>query len=444
MRALIIGFAVTGNAVARHLMRAGAEVAVADDRVDPEAQKRAGQLGLTLLEAPSPGELKEIASQADLVVLSPGVPESHPIFAVDVPIVSELELAGRAGREMDLRLVAVTGTNGKTTVTTLVTEILKASGINAVAAGNIGIPLIETLDAGYEVAVVEASSFQLANTERFRPHVATWLNLAEDHLDWHRSMASYVAAKARIWANQGAGDVTVANWDDQVVRMHAARSNADAKLSFGSMPTGLGLHFHERNGYLWAPCDERIIAISDLRRSLPHDRLNALAAAATAMAVGGSVEACARVLSCFEGLPHRLALVKDQDGVRWYDDSKSTTPASLLAAVAGFDSVVLIAGGRNKGLDLSGLAKVTGRLRGVVAIGEAAEQVSAAIRGARGPEVQVLRAASMHEAVCLAGSLARSGDAVLLSPGCSSFDWYQSYEERGDHFSRLVRALEVA
>jgi UDP-N-acetylmuramoylalanine--D-glutamate ligase len=189
-------------------------------------------------------------------------------------------------------------------------------------------------------------------------------------------------------------------------------------------------------GLLVGPGDVPVAAMSTLRRALPHDLANALAALACALAAGATAEGCARALATFETLPHRVELIGEAEGVRWYDDSKATTPASVLAAVAGFDSVVLIAGGRNKGLHLGVLAATVPPVRTVVAIGEAAAEVGRAF----GDRVEVVAAASMAEAVSAAGRRARPGDAVLLSPGCASFDWYRSYAERGDHFRALVTA----
>ncbi|MGH9127815.1 MAG: UDP-N-acetylmuramoyl-L-alanine--D-glutamate ligase [Acidimicrobiales bacterium] len=435
-RVLVMGFGVTGAAVARHLLGLGIEVVAVDDRAGPALRRSAGSLGVPLVEAPGIGQLAELATGAGLVVASPGVPFRHPVFSMGVPVVSELELAARAMHQQGTPLVAVTGTNGKTTVTTLVTEILVESGVRARSAGNIGVPLVEMLDSEAEVVVVEASSFQLAMTEQFRPRVATWLNLTPDHLDWHPSMDHYVASKARVWANAGSGDTSVANWDDPVVRSQAQLSGAETPRRFGLLA---GAGYHEAGAWLRGPEGQPIIAVAELWRRAPHDRLNAMAACATALAAGGTIEACRAVLSSFGGLRHRLEPVGSADGVRWFDDSKATTPASVLAALAGFDSAVLIAGGRNKGLDLSALGTCSGRLRAVVAIGEAAGEVEAVFRAAEPPEaIPVLRAGSMSEAVSLAGATALPGDVVLLSPGCASFDWYRSYAERGEDFARLV------
>ena len=432
-RVVVLGLAVTGAAVARELQAQGMTVVAVDDRPDDALRQRAADLGVELVEAPSPDELARLAGDAGLMVVSPGVPAGHPVFALKgrVPVISEVELAGTMARAP---IVAVTGTNGKTTVTTLVAAMLEASGRRALAAGNIGLPLVEAARRDVDVLVAEVSSFQLQLTSTFRPRVAVWLNLAEDHLDWHPTMQHYVEAKTRVWANQSGDDLAVANADDPVV--WAAAANAPARVvgfSTGAETSG----YCVVDGELRTPEAEKIAALAELARALPHDLANALAASAAALGAGATLEGCRRALVSFRGLPHRVERVGEAGGVRFYDDSKATTPSAVLAALAGFDSVVLIAGGRNKGLDLGALRAGADRLRAVVAIGEAAPEVESAFAGA----VPVQRAASMAEAVSAAAERARPGDAVLLSPGCASFDWYRSYAERGEAFASAVAAL---
>lgn len=437
--ALVVGFAVTGQAVARALVAEGRPVVAVDDgEVSAEMAKAARQLGVELVWRPAPAKLAELAGRAELVVLSPGVPPSHPVFSQVPPekIVAEVELAHSLARAP---VVAITGTNGKTTVTSLVTAMLCQKGLRAEAVGNIGRPFIEAVGAGdADVFVVEVSSFQLAWTKDFRPSVACWLNLAEDHLDWHADLASYAAAKARIWANQADGDVAVVNAADPVVMQWA--SKAPARLvTFGAPDADVAV----REGVIVAP-EGPVCLVAELPRQLPHDLSNSCAAVAVALAAGADAAACARALREGVPMPHRIELVAEQDGVAWYDDSKATTPSAVLAALGGFERAVLVAGGRNKGLDfatiVAGLRAEEGpglaRLRGVVAIGESAEEVQAAFAPSGVP---IERAASMAEAVERAAGLALPGDAVLLSPGAASFDWYRNYGERGDDFARLVR-----
>jgi len=429
---------VTGEAVARHFLARGVDVVAVEDTPSPSTGERVARLGagVTVETAPSPARLGELVGSADVIVPSPGVPHSHAVYRLaaeaGAPVVSEIELAAQA---TEVPIVAVTGTNGKTTVTTLITEMLRAAGRKAVAAGNIGLPLVEAVDGDADVLVAEVSSFQLQYTTSFRPHVAVWLNVSEDHLDWHPSFDHYVAAKARIWANQRDGDVAIVNADDDVVMQQARRAPA-AVVTFG-IDTG---DWRVAGGALTAPDGAVIVPVDDLPRALPHDIANDLAATAATFAAGGALDACRAVLRNFAGLPHRVQLVGDAGGVRYYDDSKATTPASVVAATRGFESVVLIAGGRNKGLSMSPLAQLADHVRAVVAIGEASGDVEAAFSGVR----PVVRATSMRDAVTRARDLARDGDVVLLSPGCASFDWYRNYAERGDDFADAVREVAGA
>jgi UDP-N-acetylmuramoylalanine--D-glutamate ligase len=439
-RAVVVGLGVAGEAAARQLARRGWAVVVVEDRPGPATRVRAGSLaplGVEVVDAPDRTLLDVLVDAADLLVPSPPVPPGHPatVRALDrgTPVWTEFELAARWS---SVPLVAVTGTNGKTTVTTLVTDVLAASGRRTVAAGNNELPLVDALDIEHlDVIVVEASSFRLEFTETFAPRVGTWLNLAPDHLDWHGDVDAYTAAKARLWANAGPGDVAVANAEDPVVLAAARASAAGTVTTFG---------LDEGD---WRVVDERLVgpggpflATRELARDLPHDRANALAAGATATAAGADPDAVAEVLRSFRGLPHRITPVGEHGGVRWLDDSKATDPHAAVTAVRGFDSVVLVAGGRNKGLDLSVLAGEADRLRAVVAIGEAAPEVVAAFEGS---PVPVTVATSMDAAVATARAAARPGDVVLLSPGCASYDWYGGYGERGDDFARAV-AEELA
>jgi UDP-N-acetylmuramoylalanine--D-glutamate ligase len=291
----------------------------------------------------------------------------------DLPVVGEVELASRW---TDRPIVAVTGTNGKTTVTGLITDMLVAAGTGAVSAGNIGVPLVEAVAGPAEVLVVEVSSFQLQLTDTFHPAVAVWLNLAPDHLDWHPDLESYGRAKARIWARQDAGDTAVVNADDAGVMRWAAEAPSTV-VTFGLADAA----FHLDAGVMRTAAGEEILPVSTLPRALPHDVANALAATAAALAAGADLDSVRAALRGWEGFPHRVALVGDAGGVQWYDDSKATNPHAALAALRGFDSVVLVAGGRNKGLDLSALAAAADHIRAVIAIGEAAPEVEQAFRG---------------------------------------------------------------
>ncbi len=441
---LVVGFAVTGQAVARELVERGrAVVAVDDGEPRADAERTAASIGVELVWRPSRARLAALAAGCELVVLSPGVPPGHPIFSVADTghIVSEIELAASLATAP---VVAITGTNGKTTVTSLVTEMLLAGGRRAEAVGNIGRPFIEAVGEGAaDTFVAEVSSFQLAWTRAFHPTVACWLNLAEDHLDWHADLNEYAAAKARIWANQDHDDVAVVNAGDPVV-MKWAETAPGRVVTFGREG-----EVRQLDGMIVAPSGE-ICTVSELPRRLPHDVSNACAASAVALAAGAGREACAEALRRGVPMRHRIELVGQHAGVSYYDDSKATTPSAVLAALTGFEHAVLIAGGRNKGLDLAAITRGLeseeqagrgpglGRLRAVVAIGEAADEVSGAFSGSG---IVIRRAGSMGEAVRAAATMAVAGDAVLLSPGCASFDWYRNYGARGDDFARVVRLM---
>ena len=434
-RALVVGLGVAGEAVARQLLRRGWSVTAVDDRPTSRTRALAERLDVELVEAPDEAVLRTLVAGVDRILPAPPVPVHHAVYRLaselGKPAESEFALAAEWAPP-GLDVVAITGTNGKTTVTTLVTEMLLQSGRKAVAAGNNDLPLVDALELDLEVVVVEASSFRLYNSGSFRADVGVWLNLAEDHLDWHGSMEHYRDAKARVWANQGAEDIAVGNADDVVVMDALQRAEAQRQTF------GLGeadWEWEREAGVLRDPADDTIVEVARLARALPHDVANALAACAAAIGVGADAASCASVLASFRGLPHRVTLVGDANGVQFYDDSKATTPASVVSALRAFDSVVLIAGGRNKGLDLTPLRGEVDRVRGVVAIGEAADEVRAVFAGTR----PTVTASSMDEAVSAAIGMARPGDVVLLSPACASYDWYTNYGERGDDFARAVR-----
>jgi UDP-N-acetylmuramoylalanine--D-glutamate ligase len=436
-RLLVLGFAVTGQAVARALSAHGHSVVVVDDHPSPSTRTAAELAAVELIESPSRAQLDDLVASVDALVPSPGIPDHHSAFAAaaerGVTVLSEFDLAAAWDRRP---LLAVTGTDGKTTVTTMVTDMLVASGRRALAVGNTDIPLVAAIDRSeVDVFVVEASSFRLGHTRRFRPAVATWLNFAPDHLDVHASLDRYRSAKARIWADLEAGadgGVAVANADDPVVMAEVRPDVRTVTFGLGA-PAG----YHRRGDDLVTDDGRALVAVDELPRALPHDLANALAASATALEGGADLDGVRAALRAFRGLPHRVSRVGGADGIDWYDDSKATVPHAVVAAVTGFDSVVLIAGGRNKGVDLAPMAAVADHLRAVVAIGEAAGEVAAVFAGRR----PVVTADSMAEAVGAAAGLARPGDAVILSPGCASFDWYTSYGERGDDFAAEVRAL---
>ncbi|MCU1344429.1 MAG: murD, partial [Acidimicrobiia bacterium] len=430
MSALVYGVGVAGQAVARAMRERGIEFALADDHASAPAVALAQEMGVELHVAPAAAELSRLVAAAQYVVPAPGVPDRHPVIAAalaaGVALRTELDVAfeweqRRKGGPRPM--LAITGTDGKTTVTTLATEMVRASGRTAVDAGNTDLPLVAALATDVDVFVVEAASFRLRWLTCFAPVVGTWINLAPDHLDWHGDFDAYGAAKARLWEFQEPADTAVANADDPLVMRYAA-TVISRLVTFGS-----GGDYCEVDGWLRSPHGP-LLPVAELWRQFPHDRANALAAAATVLEAGlATPDGVRAALRAFRGIHHRIELVAEGDGIRWFDDSKATTPHAALAAIRGFESVVLIAGGRNKDLDLAPMASEPQRLRAVVAIGEAGDLVAATFEGAT---PVVTGASSMADAVQQARALAQPGDVVLLSPGCASFDWYGGYAERGD------------
>lgn len=434
------GLAVAGQAVAQALHRRGVSFTVADDRPSDGTRSVAHALGVELLEAPSTADIEALVRRCDLVVPAPGLPETHGLFELarscDVEVCSEIELAYRWEQERPAGprpMLAITGTDGKTTTTELTAAIVRGAGRRTLAVGNTETPLISVVDDDHlDVFVIEASSFRLAFTSLFRAEASAWLNLAEDHQNWHRNLDTYAAAKARLWQAVRPDDVVVGAAHDPIVRRYldtvparrrtVGLTDADYRVDDGCLVTPWGA----------------VAEVASLARALPHDLTNGLTAAALTLETGlATLDDIAATLGVFTPPRHRIELVAEHAGVRWFDDSKATTPHAALTAVAAFPSVVWIAGGRNKGLDLSVLTSGVGHVRAVVALGEAGPEVAAAFDG----RCPVRLAATMAEAVETAAQLACTGDVVLLSPACASYDAYQHYGERGDDFVRCVRDL---
>lgn len=437
--ALVYGVAISGEAVARALHDRGHRVLVADDSPTDAKIAVAAALGAELVPNPGDDVLDMLVAAADIVCPAPGVPETHRLVAAaqrhGKPLCSEIDLAyeweqQRAGGPRPM--LAVTGTDGKTTTTLMAADMLRCAGLKVEAVGNTETPLIAVLDTDVDAFVVECSSFRLNWIEHFRSEASVWLNLAPDHQNWHVSMHSYERAKARMWHHNRAADVAVGNAADPVVMRNLATA-AGRRCTFGADDADYRLVGTTLTGPA-GPLTER----RDMTRDLPHDIDDALAAAAITIECGlSSAAAVAEALSRFEYPPHRIERVGEFAGAVWYNDSKATTPHAAITAIRGFTDVVLLAGGRNKGLDLASLAGEHERVKAVVALGEAAPIVREAFER----WCPVVEAASMRVAVEAAASLAGHGDTVLLSPACASFDWYPDggYPARGDDFKRLVR-----
>ncbi|MEI7756208.1 MAG: UDP-N-acetylmuramoyl-L-alanine--D-glutamate ligase [bacterium] len=433
----MFGLGVAGMAVANALHQRGETVILADDEATQQHQDFARALSCEFVDLSNKSAVPKILERVHRLAPAPGISENHHVITtarqMGLTISSELELAYNIEEQRNggpRPMLGITGTDGKTTTTLMTAAMLHAAGHKSMAVGNTDTPLIAALETDTQVFAVECSSFRLANCEHFRTRASVWLNLAPDHLDWHDSMESYAAAKAQLWAHTKPGDIAVSPVDDALILRIAQESTART-VTFGAEEGD----YHAQDGRLNTPHGS-IMNVSEMKRSMPHDITNALAAAAISIE-SGLVEPShvARALSEFDNAPHRIEFVEVIDGVKWFNDSKATSPHASAVAIRSFQNIVLIAGGRNKDLDLSELADQPERVKSVVAIGDDAQEIEKAFDGV----CRVVRGGSMKEAVRLARTLAKSGDVVLLSPACTSYDWYNNYMERGEDFKQCVR-----
>ncbi|KAB7623854.1 UDP-N-acetylmuramoyl-L-alanine--D-glutamate ligase [Alkalilimnicola sp. S0819] len=433
----VVGLGQTGLACARFLCARGVAVRVTDSREQPP--------GLDALRRELPAVPVSLGALdgallcgAEQVVLSPGVDPAEPAVQMarerGVPVIGEIELFARHARAP---VIAITGSNGKSTVTSLVGEMAQAAGVDVAVGGNLGtnaLALIREPEA--ELYVLELSSFQLETTDTLAPVAAAVLNLSADHLDRYSGMAEYAAAKERIYRH---ARLLVVNRDDPAVRAMARSGRRVMGFTLHEPTRGdYGLRAHQ--GGLWlARGEQPLLDCTQLKIAGRHNQANALAALALGEAAGLPLQAMLGALRAFTGLPHRTEWVGEGGGVRWYNDSKGTNVGATLAAVQGLPGpLVLIMGGIDKDGDFSPLRDpLVEKARGVILIGRDAPRIEQALRGA----VRMRRAGDMGEAVRLAAELAEPGDAVLLSPACASFDMYSGFEARGDDFRRRAREV---
>jgi len=435
-RVVVVGAARSGVAAAALLVRRGAQVTLTDLKSSIPDGGELARIGVTL--ALGTNDTPAI-DQADLIVTSPGVPlEIASIVAArrrGVPVIGELELASRWLRG---RVVAITGTKGKSTTTTLVGRMLKEAGRRVLVGGNIGVPLSAQVDQSTDdtVHVVEASSFQLEATDTFHPWVAALLNLSADHLDRHPDEASYAAAKARIFANQTADDWTVVNADNDRA-LDLAAVSCGRRLTYGIDRISDADIFVERD-FIWQRTSEGqtpLVPLSSVRLAGRHMLSNVAAASAISHAAGATGVAMARALEGFTGLEHVMEPVATIGGVRFVNDSKATNIDAAARSIESFDRVVAILGGRYKGGAFEDLREpLAARGKGVVAIGEARPLVVRALADT----VPVREAGSMADAVAAGLEMARPDGVVLLAPACSSFDMFTDYADRGRRFKEEV------
>jgi UDP-N-acetylmuramoylalanine--D-glutamate ligase len=433
---LIVGLARSGVAAGLALRARGEEVIGCDAGAPgtPALDRAARRLSAAGVEVQLDASGDALAARAGTLIKSPGVPRNAPVVAAaharGVPILGELELAWRL---LENEFVAVTGTNGKTTTTEWIGHVHREAARPVAVAGNVGTALSSLIGTVPTTATIvcEASSFQLEDTVAFAPEVAVLLNLESDHLDRHGTFADYVAAKLRIFVNQGNDDIAVAPVDLEVEDL----GGCARRVPFG----GAGAELSERAGYLWWD-DEPLIDVTEISLPGAHNRANAMAVAAACLARGIEADAVVAGLRTFPGVAHRLELIATRDDVAFVNDSKATNVASTLVALRSYArGVHLIAGGRGKSQDFSPLAPlVAERCRAVYLIGEAAQDLAGALAPSNVP---LRQEGELGAAVAAAAAAAAPGEVVLLSPACASYDQYPDFEARGVHFRRLVEEL---
>ena len=431
-RVVVVGLGLSGIAACRLLLARGAKVTGTDSKTPADA-KALEQEGATLVLG---GHQAARMHEADLIVVSPGVPSFPELEAAEragVPIWGEVELAVRAMRKAP-RLVAVGGTNGKSTVTSLIGAIFERAGKRVFVGGNLGEPLAAHADEDFDVVVLEVSSFQMERVDTFHPEVSVLLNVTPDHLDRYPSFEAYANAKGNAFLRQDERDIAVVPAGDDVCIAQARRGKARV------MTFGPGGQVDVRPDAIVVQDARMTFQRSRLGLQGGHNALNVAAAVAAVCPFDLDPLLVGEVLCGFRGLPHRMALVRELEGVRYYDDSKGTNVGASVTAVRGIaePKVVLVAGGRDKGGSYEPLTlALREKGRALVLIGEASDLIASAV----GQAVPVRRAASMEDAVRIATELAETGDAVLLSPACSSFDMFRDYKHRGDAFVAAVNDL---
>lgn len=438
-RTIVVGLGRTGLSCARYLHLRGLSFAVTDSRPAPP-EKAALKTLAPQAEMRLGGFDEALLDDAAQVVASPGVALSEPFLMSaarrGIPIIGDIELFAREARAP---IAAVTGTNGKSTVTTLVAKMVETSGKHVLAGGNLGRPALELLDAPVpDLYVLELSSFQLDTTRSLRTAAATVLNVTPDHMDRYATLHEYALSKAHIFDGC---DAAVINLDDVAVRTMS--TGAARVVGFSLMKDPAANYYAARvlDDVALMCGEERIALMSELKISGLHNAANALAALAMADTLGLPRDKCVQALREFGGLPHRSQWVADVAGVRYIDDSKGTNVGATLAAVAGMSgSLVLIAGGQGKGQDFESLAPAfRDKVRQVILMGQDAKQIGAALEGV----CELQYAGDMNEAVRLAAKAARAGETVLLSPACASLDMFRDYGHRGDVFAAAVRGLQA-
>jgi UDP-N-acetylmuramoylalanine--D-glutamate ligase len=444
-RVLVVGLGKSGLSAAMFLREQGARVTVSDTRSAVALAKEIPALLEAGIMVESGGHGLLTFRRQDLIVVSPGVPMDTPevkqVVAFGLPVIGELELASRF---LLGKVVAITGSNGKTTTTTLVGKIFADAGLPTLVGGNIGLPVIDLVEKSTPetVSVLEVSSFQLETVEEFHPWISVVLNITPDHLDRHGSFESYAAAKARITERQAAEDFLVLNAEDKAAQMIALKTKAQIFWFSGRRPIKQGAFVHGES-ILFIPREgakaEPVMPVSDIHLKGSHNVENVLAAVCAARLAKIPAESIRASVAGFAAVEHRLERVKVVNGVEFYNDSKATNVDATMKAVASFaGGIHLILGGKDKDSDyslMSGMLKE--RVKIVYTIGSAAEKIERELQGV----VKIVPAETLQVAVAKAAKAATTGDVVLLSPACSSFDQFENYEQRGRVFRQLVNEL---
>ncbi|MGH7826011.1 MAG: UDP-N-acetylmuramoyl-L-alanine--D-glutamate ligase [Candidatus Binatia bacterium] len=438
-KVMVLGLARTGSETARFLIAQGAEVIVSDLRSEPELRQEMEALDGLPIRYLLGGQEPSWMAEVDYLIPSPGVPKENPLLREALQrgrsILSEIELAARFIRAP---FIAITGTNGKSTTTTLIGEILKASGGKVFVGGNLGAPMIGFAVRDWDWGVAEISSFQLEWVEKFRPRIAVLLNLTEDHLDRYPSFAAYCNTKARIFAAQKHNDIAILNRDDRTVWAMRERIRARV-ISIGCTEVLQGV-FLRPGAIVWREgSKEETFPLERVRIQGVHNLENMMAAIAATRAAEVPRSIIQQTLESFPGLEHRLELVREKDEVRYFNDSKGTNVGAVVKSLASFSrGVILLAGGVDKGGDYSVLEDgIKGKVRRLILFGAAKEVIARSL----GHLTETVIVGSLEAAVADAAKHARPGDVVLLSPACSSFDMFRNYAERGKAFKSLVHAL---
>ena len=444
-RVLVVGLGKSGIAAARFLKARGAQVTVSDIRPAGLISELPALLDAGIMVETGSHGLLTFRRQ-DLIVVSPGVPSNTPelttVRAMGIPIIGEMELGAQF---LQGQIIAITGSNGKTTTTTLIGEILKASGKATLVGGNIGRPVVDMVaeSTPESWSVLEVSSFQLETIQTFHPKIALVLNITPDHLDRHGSFEAYAAAKTRITENQTADDFLILNAEDEPTKLVAAKTKAQIywfsprrQVKQGAFVHGESILFRAKEGGDVEP----IMPVAEIPLAGAHNVENVLAAVCAARLAGVDAQTIREAVAAFHAVEHRLEFVREVSGVRWFNDSKATNVDATAKAIEAFPGGIwLILGGKDKDSDYSTLSPLLrARVKAVITIGSAAEKIESHLAGV----VKIERAGTMERAVAWARKEAKSGDVVLLAPACSSFDQFENYEHRGRVFKQLVNGLE--